>query len=98
MSFKYSLLVLGVAAMLLACGPEDLTITLESQPIVGGSASLESFHPAVGALVVNHPLAFSSFCSATIIGNRHVLTAAHCIAMIPKGYPIGFNNSVNTNN
>jgi len=86
------------AALLQACGPDDLPLEVLEQPIVGGSASPESFHPAVGALVVNHPLAFSSFCSATIIGNRHVLTAAHCIAMIPKGYPIGFNNSANTNN
>ena len=68
---------LSVACSLTACGegafdPDDGTDTLDSE-IVNGSA--DSGHPSVGKLRVSG----KEICTATLIGKKTVLCAAHCI-------------------
>ncbi len=71
---------LGLPGLIVACVPQDRPlsepeklVSLE-QTVIGGKP--DNSHPAVGAMVTKS--AKSSYCTATLIGSRLVLTAAHC--------------------
>jgi hypothetical protein len=75
---------------LAACSPERPPANWLGQTIVGGTQSPPGFLPAVGALVINIPWYFQAFCTATLVSDRLVLTAAHCLEDLPGGSSIGF--------
>lgn len=82
----FSLLVLASACTGPAAEPG-----VRSLPIVGGTASPDSFLPGVGALVLSHPwFGAQSFCTATLISDQLVLSAAHCFEQIPAGSAVSF--------
>lgn len=70
---------LVVLAGCAACGaPEGRELARTAQPIIGGAA--DAGHPAVCVV-----LAGDYVCSATLIGRRVVLTAAHCFDGVDAG-------------
>ena len=76
-------LLLASVVVLVACAtaPEDAAfVESNDQEIIGGSPM--NAYPAVGALTING----QAFCTATLIGKREVLTAAHCVLSIPQQY------------
>jgi hypothetical protein len=68
----YAVLVGLCATLHLGCGPAGEEVGELRIPITDGQTY--SGHPAVGYLKVG-----SSLCTATLVGARTVLTAAHCI-------------------
>jgi V8-like Glu-specific endopeptidase len=89
-SLTLSLLILTAAGHGCSYDPAELSleeleaIEAREQPIVNGS--LDSGHPAVGLLYLKGVAS----CTATLIGSRTVLTAAHCVtdATAPPYTPI----------
>lgn len=82
---------------LCCCAPADTADPVEPGStavthlaIVGGTRSDAGFQPAIGALVADTSGEFEVFCTATLVSDRIVLTAAHCFANIPQGSSIGF--------
>ena len=70
----------GSWGVLWACGPlpERTEVVGEARgAIVGGTVTTD--YPAVGQLFAGPLGGKGSFCSATLIGKKTVLTAAHCI-------------------
>lgn len=66
--------VLGALSLGAACGPApEADLARTSQAIVNGQ--FDSGHEAVGALLQSQ----GSLCTATLVGQRTVLTAAHCV-------------------
>jgi MYXO-CTERM domain-containing protein len=82
--------LLGMSFTLLACHAPELSLSQRQDPIVGGTVSPDGFIPSVGALVVNFPGFYQSFCTATLISDRLALTAGHCAKGVPWGTPVGF--------
>lgn len=71
------LLSLFAATMLHACGGEIDPAVTEGQNITGNTAAT-SWQWRRAALFYLSAGSSSSLCTATIVGRRHVLTAAHC--------------------
>jgi MYXO-CTERM domain-containing protein len=75
------LLPLAIAALLAGCdAPTPLNLGVDTRSIVGGTSTPASMLPAVGALVLEYGGFKQSFCSATVISDRLLVTAAHCVA------------------
>lgn len=64
---------LALALATLGCGAEGLELGARRHAIVNGQPY--SGHPSVGELQIG----MSGLCTATLVGKRTVLTAAHCI-------------------
>jgi secreted trypsin-like serine protease len=79
--------VLGVCAFVLACGepPVELDATGEApaivqQPIIGGTQAAVGEFPWMAQLHMTFNGVDILFCGGSLIGDRWVLTAAHCVA------------------
>lgn len=100
--FLFPMLGVGCALPLIAgCSPQTLLPSYREQPIVGGQKAAEGFLPAVGALVAYHPqIGVKAFCSGTLVSDRLIVSAAHCVEAIgnperiPEGIPVGFYTGV----
>jgi V8-like Glu-specific endopeptidase len=81
-----------LVAILLACGCTDaplLDLGARQSAIVNGTIDQDQAHKAVGILHSGNKAA----CTATLIGKRTVLTAAHCVvdkATNQKFWPVNF--------
>jgi secreted trypsin-like serine protease len=71
-------LALVVVAVLGACATEQPQFTLSRRPIIGGT--VDQNHTSVVALVYSMYGYTEQFCTGTVISQRAVLTAGHCIA------------------
>lgn len=75
---RWSIALGGLWACTLACSMSDPShharLSSTSQAVINGQ--VDTRHPAVGALVVNGS---TSFCTATLIAPKLVLTASHCV-------------------
>jgi hypothetical protein len=84
-----SLSLLAVSSA--ACTGPEAEPGVRSLPIVGGTTSPDSFLPGVGALVLSNPwFGTQAFCTATLISDQLVLSAAHCFEQIPAGSAVSF--------
>jgi hypothetical protein len=62
-----------------ACDPGPLALGTDTRSIIGGTPVPEGALPAVGALVLQQFTDKQAFCTATLISDRLLVTAAHCI-------------------
>lgn len=72
------------------CAPAGAVDPARHQAIVSGTQSEVGFLPGIGALVADASGDFKVLCTATLISDRTLVTAAHCFANIPKGSSLGF--------
>lgn len=96
-------LAIALTAAIAACHPEECPWTSRGERIVGGTKSAEGYLPAVGAIVgYSSQSGVVAFCTGTLISERLVLSAAHCVKaigepeIIPEGVAIGFFSGVDT--
>ncbi|KAG4066426.1 hypothetical protein HA402_007062 [Bradysia odoriphaga] len=62
------------------------TINLYREAVLGGKEVVKDEWPFIVALYYSST--FKYFCGGTIISDKHVLTAAHCIQTKGKGFPL----------
>lgn len=55
-----------------------------SSAIINGQ--VDTGHPAVGQLIISQGGGYASACTATLIGSKTVLSAAHCVDGLSSGY------------
>lgn len=69
--------VTALAFLLVGCGPGETPLDAQQSPIIGGTVTTD--YPAIGRLFAGTLGGQGSLCTATLIGKKTVLTAAHCI-------------------
>ncbi|MCA9670380.1 MAG: trypsin-like serine protease [Myxococcales bacterium] len=79
-----SILGLGAALGLAACAPDDVLVHFGSESSAITDGTPHSGHPSVG-----QHTAGGGLCTATLIGPRTVLTAAHCGAGSGNYFEVG---------
>lgn len=61
------------------------------QLIKGGEyANMNQFAAAAVLLRRNEHGEWAAFCSAVVLSNKHIMTAAHCVTDKPRGYVFAF--------
>ena len=70
-------LALAALALVLGVACSDSSVAGSRQPIVGGT--VDAGDPAIVALVIPWGTSYWSTCTGTLVGERDVLTASHCI-------------------
>ena len=72
------------------------------EAIVGGTVSSTGYLPAVGALAAGYWGFYDIFCTATLVSERLLVTAAHCVDNpgLPPGAALGFytGNNIHSGN
>ncbi len=66
-------------ALIAACGPDGPRSSTVAQEIVGGSADAGSVVSDVFLIAMTFNNGTSTLCSATLVGPRSLVTAAHCV-------------------
>jgi secreted trypsin-like serine protease len=79
--------VIVVALLHVGCGGED--VAQQSEAIINGTPIAADSLPGVGLLLVEEAT-LTEFCTATLVSDRLLLTAAHCVAQIPTGSQVAF--------
>ncbi|MBW2734692.1 MAG: trypsin-like serine protease, partial [Deltaproteobacteria bacterium] len=71
---------LALALALMGCHGGSFDTAGSRKPFITGGQATTGF-PAVGLLIVGN-----SMCTATLVGRKTVLTAAHCVANVPMTF------------
>jgi trypsin len=80
-ALKRHRLISAVAASVLLVGAPVAAGAI-GDPVVGGSLASPGEYPAQGALLIStdgNPTNYEALCGGTLLGQRHFLTAAHCV-------------------
>jgi len=77
---RVCMFVIGFSILILCIETQEEPDT--TRLIVGGHAATRHKYPFMAALVKNSRNRLFLFCGGTLAGNKHVLTAAHCVRKI----------------